>query len=679
MHPFQNRLAVSLAIGLATASAVSCLAAVVDPGRLTALATLVRDPAPRVRLEALRALAKMPSARSAELALSVLDQPMDPTLDYALWLTLNDLSEPWIAALQSGAWSATGHEKQLEFGLKAIKPEQASRVLGQLLAKNPLGRDGTGPWIELIGSAGTDKELRALFDQVATGGFDDAASARALRSLTDAMRLRKLKPGGSTAALATVLDNPSDAVRVEALKLAAVWKDLGPAFGKLAAIAGAPGSSPVVRSAAIEALRSIGGKGAIDALAAIAAPGQDAVARRAAVAALAALDLGKAVPAAVDLTRSLSDETQAQEFWRALLRVKGAGKAVAEALPATGVAPAAARAGMRVAREGGRNDMDLVLALGKASGLAADTQAFTGQIIKELAAKAADKGDPARGEMVYRRAELACISCHAIGGVGGKVGPDMTSIGASAPIDYLVESVLLPNAKIKEGFHALVVTTKDGTESTGTLARETPQEVVLRNAAGAEQAIPKTDIAKREQGTLSLMPGGLLDPLGEQDQLDLFAFLGRLGKPGDFDASQGGVARRWQLAQTFHTDGQAGQDLWPVTARADDKRWQPTTALVKGTLTRALIGQALRAEGWSSRLGVFAATEVTVARAGKIRFQLAAGPGAELWVGGRRVGSEGESTTVLPVGTHRIVVKLDPKQMPGSVRLTSDDVAFVLN
>ena len=161
MHPFQNRLAVSLAIGLATASAVSCLAAVVDPGRLTALATLVRDPAPRVRFEALRALAKMPSARSAELALSVLDQPMDPTLDYALWLTLNDLSEPWIAALQSGAWSATGHEKQLEFGLKAIKPEQASRVLGQLLAKNPLGRDGTGPWIELIGSAGTEKELRA--------------------------------------------------------------------------------------------------------------------------------------------------------------------------------------------------------------------------------------------------------------------------------------------------------------------------------------------------------------------------------------------------------------------------------------------------------------------------------------------------------------------------------------
>src|SRR5438067_10198656 len=39
--------------------------------RLVALEKLVRDDSPRVRLEALRALAKIPSAKSAELALSV--------------------------------------------------------------------------------------------------------------------------------------------------------------------------------------------------------------------------------------------------------------------------------------------------------------------------------------------------------------------------------------------------------------------------------------------------------------------------------------------------------------------------------------------------------------------------------------------------------------------------------
>ena len=91
-----------------------------DEARLEPLARLIQDSTPRVRLEALRSLAKIHSAKSAELALSVLDRPMDSTLDYALWLTINDLADPWIAALESGAWSPAGREKQLEFALKAI-------------------------------------------------------------------------------------------------------------------------------------------------------------------------------------------------------------------------------------------------------------------------------------------------------------------------------------------------------------------------------------------------------------------------------------------------------------------------------------------------------------------------------------------------------------------------------
>ena len=109
-----------------TAIATSLLAQGVsradDAARLKALAVLIRDPSPKVRVEALRALATIRTADSAAIALSVLDQPMDPTLDYALWLTLNDLSEPWIAALQEGTWKPAGHEKQLEFAVKAVTP-----------------------------------------------------------------------------------------------------------------------------------------------------------------------------------------------------------------------------------------------------------------------------------------------------------------------------------------------------------------------------------------------------------------------------------------------------------------------------------------------------------------------------------------------------------------------------
>ena len=65
-----------------------------------------------------------------------------------------------------------------------------------------------------------------------------------------------------------------------------------------------------------------------------------------------------------------------------------------------------------------------------------------------------------RGELIFRRKDLNCLTCHAIAGAGGAVGPDLTSIGASAQVDYLVESLLQPNKAIKEGYHSLVVTTK---------------------------------------------------------------------------------------------------------------------------------------------------------------------------------------------------------------------------
>ena len=56
-------------------------------------------------------------------------------------------------------------------------------------------------------------------------------------------------------------------------------------------------------------------------------------------------------------------------------------------------------------------------------------------------AEQADRiGDPSRGEEIYRRAQLGCVTCHAIGGAGGKVGPELTSLGASAPLDYIMRA-----------------------------------------------------------------------------------------------------------------------------------------------------------------------------------------------------------------------------------------------
>ncbi|MBC8001790.1 MAG: HEAT repeat domain-containing protein, partial [Opitutaceae bacterium] len=75
------------------ASAVRVLANWIDrvSNASELLAARVNDSFPRVRLEAVRALAKIPTAKSVDLILSVLNQPMDPYLDYAVWLSINDL------------------------------------------------------------------------------------------------------------------------------------------------------------------------------------------------------------------------------------------------------------------------------------------------------------------------------------------------------------------------------------------------------------------------------------------------------------------------------------------------------------------------------------------------------------------------------------------------------------
>ena len=59
------------------------------------------------------------------------------------------------------------------------------------------------------------------------------------------------------------------------------------------------------------------------------------------------------------------------------------------------------------------------------------TPELTPARVAELIDLVEHNGHPARGEAVYSREDMQCITCHAIGGVGGKVGPDMTSLACA--------------------------------------------------------------------------------------------------------------------------------------------------------------------------------------------------------------------------------------------------------
>ncbi|NBV23451.1 MAG: hypothetical protein EBS05_16220 [Proteobacteria bacterium] len=664
---------------------------------LARLAPLVTDPHPRVRAEAVRALAKIPSAKAAELVLVAADGiGADPFLEYAVWLSINDLAQPFLAALESGAWvpDSPAKQKQLEFAMKALDPALASSSVAKILAAKPLTKDGAGPWIELIGAAGGPAEVNRLWEQVVARNFDTPALNRALGALASAARLRNVKPAGDSAPGMSLLAYATFPTRVAYVDLLGAWKNPGAAFAEMVKLAGDEKTPAEVRTALFAAFRELGAIGPVlGALQPLAAKTSPVPVRRAAAVTLASLQPGKFAGLALDEIADTKTEAEALDLWRGVLGTKGAAKLFAEKVAGkTELPPHVATSGLRAARESGQADPSLIAALTKIANITTlSPDKLTPAKLKELADLALSSGDPTRGERVYRRAELGCTLCHSIGGVGGKVGPDMTSVGAAAPADYLVESVLLPSAKIKEGFHSLTVETKDDQEFNGILIRETGQELILRNSQNQDVSVPKTNIRKRANSQLSLMPSGLMDTVSEGDRNDLIAFLSRLGKPGEFDASKGGVARVWRVLPVTHRMDQGGWDKitkGDFTAKwtamecglKEGHTWSSLASLVNGALPKSEFATLADVPKHVTLTSLFVGTTFTVAKGGPVTFRVDGPAKTEAWLNGQPVKAPGAAlTTTLPAGTHTLVIRLDGAQLPEKLKVSSGDVAFATN
>ena len=88
---------------------------------------------------------------------------------------------------------------------------------------------------------------------------------------------------------------------------------------------------------------------------------------------------------------------------------------LAAAIGRQGAIPAdAAKLALRAVYALGRSDPALVAALSRAAGLSAETKPLSPTELNELVALVAAQGDPARGELIFRRADLNCMSCHSL-------------------------------------------------------------------------------------------------------------------------------------------------------------------------------------------------------------------------------------------------------------------------
>ena len=640
------------------------------------LAKRVSDDHPRVRLAALRSITskKAKSKKVVNAALSVFDKPTDNYLEYAAWLSMNEIEEPWLDMVRRGEWLADGNEKQLEFALKTVDASKASEVLGVFLKGKNIPEEGS--WIEIIGRAGTTTELEQLYSQLSEGEYSQDGQSRAMNSMSFASRNRNIRPNVDRSAIANYFSSDNAQVQIAALNLAGTWKGLGSNFKDLTDLAGRQDLEPDVRQASVNAIREIGGNEAVSALRLLSQDSQSK-ARILAVAAFASLDIKKAAPIAVKVLNELKNEQEALSLWRSLLSVKNADSAIIKELPETGFSQDSAKAGLRAIREGGRNMQTLSLALPRSAGLKDEDITLSKNEIIALTKTVNKSGDPVRGELVYRKLELGCVSCHAIGGAGGKVGPDLTSIGASAPLDYLVESIYYPNRKIKEGYHSVVVETKDNQVLFGMLENQNENEIFLRDVANQRTTITKANIRKQTQGN-SLMPSGLIDRLTKQDQVDLFSFLSRLGKTGSFDASKGNVARVWRLRAANHRDQQF-DDNRIADGGINHKRWVKINSLVDGTITDDMLKQGANAGRWVGVIGVYAGTEFEIAKEGPVSLKIQGAESAKLWIDGKVVENSNIINSTLSAGKHSIVLRFDPKALPEKINVSASTGTFLVD
>jgi putative membrane-bound dehydrogenase-like protein len=134
-------------------------------------------------------------------------------------------------------------------------------------------------------------------------------------------------------------------------------------------------------------------------------------------------------------------------------------------------------------------------------------------------------GDLRRGQAIFNSAKAACSACHAIGYLGGKVGPDLTTIGQIRNDRDLLESIVYPSASFVRSYEPLVVVTRTGQVHSGVLKKDSADEVVLATGPATEVRIARADITDMQPGAVSVMPQGLDQQLTTQELADLLAFL----------------------------------------------------------------------------------------------------------------------------------------------------------
>jgi cytochrome c oxidase cbb3-type subunit III len=150
--------------------------------------------------------------------------------------------------------------------------------------------------------------------------------------------------------------------------------------------------------------------------------------------------------------------------------------------------------------------------------------------------KQAVSGDRAKGERIF--AGSGCSACHMIKGRGGLLGPDLSRVGASRSVAYLIDSIREPSKDLSDGmldpnnhwglplvYDTVTVVNADGRRITGIAKNEDTFSVQLLDTDQKLQFFLKKNVQQVIHEQKSLMPAYSEQMLSQSALQDLVAYM----------------------------------------------------------------------------------------------------------------------------------------------------------
>ena len=158
---------------------------------------------------------------------------------------------------------------------------------------------------------------------------------------------------------------------------------------------------------------------------------------------------------------------------------------------------------------------------------------------QEVKASGRSTGDPAHGKKLFY-GDGNCSMCHMVEGKGGRMGPDLTGVGASRTHDALVDSIRNPSQRLAWGlteatkefpqeYESVVVVTADGKQIKGVTMNEDSFTVQIMDTAENIHLLDKSKLKSFQKTRVSAMPKYNEDVLSNKDVEDIVAFMADLG------------------------------------------------------------------------------------------------------------------------------------------------------